>query len=268
MTDKRVEDASPVLVVGASGTVGRHVGLQLAAAGVRARTLPPRALLDPGSLEAAAQGVGAVLLGWPHPTTEAATDAVGVLAREVGRVVLVSSAAVRDVPEHLEGEIEALVVRSGVRHTVLRAYGFAAALQWAEEIRAGGTVRGYGGTAELSPVDERDVAAVAVRALVEDGHDAARYVLTGPESPTQAEQVGIIGEAAGRPVTWEEIPREAARHRLSAAGRPRTAVDSTLDFVRARLAEPQPATTTVRDLTGHPARSFRIWATEHAALFR
>ncbi|MEU8920841.1 nucleoside-diphosphate sugar epimerase [Kitasatospora sp. NPDC048545] len=264
MTEKRVDDASPVLVVGVSGTVGRHVGLQLAAAGVRARPLTQRNLLDPMSLEAAAQGAGAVLLGWPYPTADAAADAVGVLAREVGRVVFLSSA----VPDRPEGEIEALLAASGVRHTVLRAHGFAAALQWAEEIRSAGAVRGYGGAAGLGPVDERDIAAVAVRALVEDGHDGARYVLTGPESPTQAEQVGIIGEAAGRPVKWEEIPREAARHRMSATGRPGAAIDGTLDFIHARIAAPEPATTTVQDVTGHPARSFRTWATDHAALFR
>ncbi len=253
-----------MLAVGASGTVGRHVGLQLAATGVRARTLTPRALLDPQSLEAAAQGVGAVLLGWPFPTAEGAAEAVGVLAREVGRVVFLASAR----PGPPEGEIEAMLAGSGVRHTVLRAHGFAAALQWAEEIRGGGVVRGYGGAARLNPVDERDVAAVAVRALVEDGHDGARYVLTGPESPTQAEQVGIIGRAAGRRVTWEEIPRESARRRLCAAGRPPAAVDGILDLVQARIAAPEPATTTVQDLTGHPARSFRAWAADHAALFR
>ncbi|MEV7776600.1 hypothetical protein [Kitasatospora sp. NPDC086791] len=264
MTEKRVDDASPTLVVGASGTVGRHVGLQLAAAGVRVRTLTPRDLLDPTSLEAAAQGVGAVLLGWPHPTADAAADAVGVLAREVGRVVFLSSA----VPGRPEGAIEALLARSGVRHTVLRAYGFAAALQWAEQIRSEGAVRGYGGAAGLNPVDERDIAAVAVRALVEDGHEGARYLLTGPESPTQAEQVGIIGEATGRPAKWEEIPRETARHRMSATGRTRAAIDSTLDFIHARITAPEPATTTVQDITGNPARTFRAWATDHAALFR
>ncbi|MFE6051234.1 hypothetical protein ACFQ6N_10785 [Kitasatospora sp. NPDC056446] len=268
MTEKRVDDASAVLAVGVPGTVGRHVGLQLAAGGTRVRTLTGRDLLAPAALEAAAQGAGAVLLGWPFPTADGAADALGVLAREAGRVVLLSSAAVPDVPGQPEAEVEALLVRSGVRHTVLRAHGFADALRWAEEIRTVGVVRGYGGGAGLNPVDERDIAAVAVRALVEDGHDGARYLLTGPESPTQAEQVGIIGEAADRPVTWEEIPREAARRRMLATGRTPADVDRALDFVHARVAGPQPATTTVQDLTGHPARSFRTWATDHSALFR
>ncbi|MEU3562028.1 hypothetical protein [Kitasatospora sp. NPDC006786] len=264
MTDERVDGTSRVLVIGVSGAVGRHVGLQLAASGVRVRTLPPRDLLAPVSLEAAVRGAGAVLLGWPFPTADGATEAVGVLAREVGRVVLLSPAG----PGRPAGGVEALLTGSGVRHTVLRAHGFAAALQWAEEIRAGGVVRGYGGAAGLNPVDERDIAAVAVRTLVEDGHDGARYVLTGPESPTQAEQVEIIGAAAGRPATWQEVPRETARRRLSATGRAPAAVDGALDLVHARLSAPEPATTTVRDVTGHPARSFHAWATDHAALFR
>ncbi|MFJ7274741.1 hypothetical protein [Kitasatospora sp. NPDC098663] len=263
MTEKRVDEASLVLVVGASGTVGRHVGLQLAAAGVRVRTLTQQALLDPSTLEAAVQGAGAVLLGWPFAEADGATDVVGVLARDVGRVVFLSSAAVR-----AEDEVEALLAGSGVPHTVLRAHGFAAALQWVEEIRSGGAVHGYGGAAGLNPVDERDIAAVAVRALTEDGHDGAHYLLTGPECPTQAEQVGIIGEAAGRPVTWQEIPREAARHRMLANRQPQGAVDGALDFIHARITTPNPATTTVRDLTGHPPRNFRTWATDHAALFR
>ncbi|MFE4976994.1 hypothetical protein ACFRAR_33425 [Kitasatospora sp. NPDC056651] len=264
MTEKRVDDASPVLVVGASGAVGRHVGLQLAAAGVRVRTRAPHDPLDPASLEAAVQGTDAVLLGWPYPTADGAAEVVGVLAREVGRVVFLSSA----VPGRPEGRVEALLAASGVRHTVLRAHGFAAALRWAEDIRAGRPVRGYGGAAGLNPVDERDIAAVAVRALVEDGHDGARYVLTGPESPTQAEQVEIIGAATGRPLSWEEIPRETARHRMLTTGLPPAAVDAALDFVHALTTAPRPATTTVRDVTGHPARGFRAWAKEHASLFR
>ncbi|MFI2607173.1 hypothetical protein [Kitasatospora sp. NPDC018619] len=264
MTDERVDDTPPVLLIGVAGAVRRHVGLQVAASGARTRTLSERELLAPASLEAAVQGAGAVLLGWPFPTADGATEAVGVLAREVGRVVFLAPAA----PGPPEDGIGALLARSGVRHTVLRAHGFAAALQWAEEIRAGGPVRGYGGAAGLTPVDERDVAAVAVRALVEDGHDGARYLLTGPEAPTQAEQVEIIGAAAGRPVTWQEIPREAARRRMAATGRPPAAVDGALDFVHARLTAPEPATTTVQDVTGHPARSFRAWARDHAALFR
>ncbi|MFJ8470545.1 NAD(P)H-binding protein [Kitasatospora sp. NPDC094011] len=278
MTENTTDDASTVLLIGASGAVGRHLGLQLAAAGVRVRTLTRRAdrarqqgyvhgdLRDPRSLRAAAHGVDAVFLRWPSATAEGAAAAVAALAGEVRRVVLLSPAGGRAAPT---GEVEALLGRSGLPHAVLRPHGLAGdALRWAEEIRAGDAVRGYGGTAGLNLVDERDIAAVAVRALTENGHDGARYVLTGPESPTQAEQVRIIGEAAGREVRWEEVPREAARHRMLSTGWPPALADGALDFIHARIAAPEPVTTTVQDVTGRPARPFRAWAADHAALFR
>lgn len=50
------------------------------------------------------------------------------------------------------------------------------------------------GAAERAPVDGRDVAAVIARTLSEGGHAGGDYVLTGPESLTQAEQIRIIGD--------------------------------------------------------------------------
>ena len=62
---------------------------------------------------------------------------------------------------------------------------------WADQIRSGGTVRWPFGAAARSLIDERDIAAVAVRALTEDGHHGTRYLLSGP---------GVLhpGSAAGR----------------------------------------------------------------------
>ena len=47
--------------------------------------------------------------------------------------------------------------------------------------------------------------------------DEARYVITGPESIRQVELVGIIGEAVGRGVRWEELPLDRARDELTEA---------------------------------------------------
>ena len=51
---------------------------------------------------------------------------------------------------------------------------------WAPQIRAGDVVRWCYAEAATAPVHERDLAAVAVRALCEEGHDGSQYVLTGP----------------------------------------------------------------------------------------
>jgi hypothetical protein len=74
--------------------------------------------------------------------------------------------------------------------TFLRPTGFVAnTLMWTDQIRRSDEVRWVYGQAARSLIDERDIAAVAVRTLTEPGHSRERYVLTGPEAITQAAQV-------------------------------------------------------------------------------
>ena len=91
---------------------------------------------------------------------------------------------------------------------------------------------------------------------------------TGPAAVTQAEQVCEIGVAIGRPLHWEELPRAAAREQLVAAFGDVAFADSALDTWAGFVAQPEILTTTVQDLTGAPARSFRQWAGDHADDFR
>lgn len=282
---------SKILVTGATGAVGRHVVAQLTAGGSEVRALTRRVdgvqlpdgavpvtgdLTVPQSLEPALEGVDKVFLAWPFGTGDGAAEVVELLAKHARQVVYLSSAAVRDVPGQAprspgrpDAGIEWLIARSGLRHTFLRPHGFMGnVLRWAAEIRTEGVVRGYGGAAGMTLVDERDIAAVAVRALTEDGHDGAAYALTGPASPTQAEQVAIIGRAIGRPLRWEELPRGAARQQMLATGWPVGVVDGALDFITDRIGSPEPVGDTVRAVTGAPARTLAAWAVEHAADFR
>jgi uncharacterized protein YbjT (DUF2867 family) len=88
---------------------------------------------------------------------------------------------------------------------------------WAPQIRAGDVVRWPYGQAARSLIHEDDVAAVAARALTEDGHDQAAYLLSGPGALTQVEQVRTIGEVLQRRLRWEELPVEVARVQLRKA---------------------------------------------------
>jgi uncharacterized protein YbjT (DUF2867 family) len=118
-----------------------------------------------------------------------------------------------------------------------------------------------------APIHERDIAAVAVRALCEGGHGGAEYVLTGPQSLSQEEQVQIIGNAIGRSLRFEEIsPDETRRELLSIA--PLFVVNMLLDAWAAALGQPALVTSTVAEVTGSPARTFYDWATDHLADFR
>ena len=51
---------------------------------------------------------------------------------------------------------------------------------WALQIRAGEVMRWRYLVVPTAPIDERDIAAVAMRALSEDRHVERKYVLTGP----------------------------------------------------------------------------------------
>jgi hypothetical protein len=106
--------------------------------------------------------------------------------------------------------------------------------------------------APTAPTDERDIAAVAVRALCEDGHAGADYVLTGPQSLTQAEQVLTIGRAIGRSLRIEEMsPDEARRELLPVLGSP-TVVNMLLNAWAAAVGQPAFVTSTFSELTGAP----------------
>ena len=111
------------------------------------------------------------------------------------------------------------------------------------------------------------VAAVAVCALCEDGHAGAKYILTGPQLLTQREQVEIIGEAIGRPLRFEELTLEEGRLEMLKI---MTAffADMLLDALPATVKQPTHVTSTVADVTGTPARSFRDWVVDHTAEFQ
>jgi uncharacterized protein YbjT (DUF2867 family) len=137
---------------------------------------------------------------------------------------------------------------------------------WAPQILAGDVVRWPYLSTQTAPVDERDIAAVAVRALSEDGHFGAEYVLTGPESLSQFEQVSIIGSVIGRSLQIEEISPDEARRELSNL-MPTRVMDMLLAAWAAGLGTSAHITTTVGEISGVPARTFRDWATDHAEAF-
>jgi uncharacterized protein YbjT (DUF2867 family) len=281
---------SKILATGATGHVGREVvsGLMDAGSDVRALTRDPNSadlpagvevargdLSDPETLDAGLDGVEAVFLVWPFLTAEAAPAVVDAVRKHARRIVYLSSMSVRDDVEQqaepisaFHADLEHSIERSGLEWTFLRCSGFATnTLGWAKQIRADGFVRWPYGAASRSLIHERDIAAVAVRALSGDGHGGAKYLLTGPRALTQVEQVRIIGEAIGRPLRFEEISPEAARQQM-VGYLPSSAVDGALDAWAKMVAEPEPVTSVVEEITGVPARTFREWAFGHADNFR
>lgn len=284
-------DLPPVLVTGATGRIGSAVVSQLLDAGVPVRALTHRSeaagtlpagvevvtgdLTVPESLDPALKGAGAVFLVWTAPPATAA-PVVARLAAHVRRVVFLSSPHRTPHPffqqpnpmAALHADIERLIAASGLESTVIRPGMLAsnALAWWAPAIRAGEVVRWPYGAAETAPVDDRDVAAVAARTLHQDGHGGGDYVLTGPESLTQAAQVGEIADALGRAIPFEEMTPDEFRA-LSAGTAPSSVIDMLLAAWSAAVGRPAHVTTTVADVLGTPPRTFHQWAADHTAAF-
>lgn len=263
-----------VLVTGARGAIARNVIAQLLDAGttVRAASRVPGAtdlpkgvepvrvdFTAPETLAPAMEGVEKVFLYAAHE----GIDAFVTAAQEAGvkHVVLLSSAASAS-PDNEIGRMHLAVERpleaSGIPWTFVRPAMFATnSLWWAESILNEGVVRLPYPDAPVNPVHERDIAEVAFAALTEDGHEGRTYVIDGPGHLPQRRQVELIGEAIGREITVEELPRAVAAKFLP---------ESLLDMLASGSTELWGPTSEA--VTGRPARTYADWVADHADDFR
>ena len=279
-----------ILVIGATGTVGRQVLSQLATRKeVRVLVRKPGVIHFPPHVEVARgdltlpetlgpclDGIDTVFLVWTAPAA-AVAPALQRIVKHARRIVFLSAPLKTPHPlfqqpnplRAMFEQIERLIETSGLKWTFLRPGMFAAnALSWwAPQIRVGDVVRWPHLGAPTAPIDERDIAAVAVRALCEDGHTGAEYVLTGPQSLSQFEQVSTIGSVIGRSLRIEEISPDEARRELLRLG-PLPAVNMLLQAWAAAIGQPAHVTSTVAEITGSPPKTFLEWATDNAAEFR
>jgi uncharacterized protein YbjT (DUF2867 family) len=263
-----------VLVTGARGAIARNVIAQLIDAGtaVRAASRVPGAadlpagvapvrvdFTAPETLAPALEGVDKVFLYAAHEGIDAflaAAEAAGVK-----HLVLLSSAAVAG-PDNEIGRMHLAAERpieaSGIPWTFVRPAMFATnTLWWADSIRNENVVRVPYPDAPVNPIHERDIAEVAYAALTGDGHEGRAYLVDGPGHLTQRRQVELIGEAVGREIAVEALPRAVAEQHLPA---------SLLDMLASGSTDRWGPTSEA--VTGRPARTFADWAVDHADDFR
>ncbi|MFF3360114.1 NAD(P)H-binding protein [Streptomyces misionensis] len=271
-----------IAVTGATGNVGRALVDRLLAAGepVRALTRDPERAALPERAEvvrlrteepaALFDGVTKLFL-----YAQAVTPQLLAAARAHGvrHAVLLSSGIIADGadethPIHvLHATAERHIRESGLEWTFLRPNAFATnALQWAPQIRAGDTVRGVYAGARTAPIHEDDIAAVAERVLLDDGHEGAVHRMTGPAATTNAGQVEAIGAAVGRDLTFVEVDPEQAGPELFPHVPPQM-LGRLLATFRESVGVSPEITSTVERITGTPARPFSRWAEDHAKDF-
>lgn len=279
-----------ILVTGATGTVGSEVLRLVTEAGTPARALvrsPERAdslrgfdadivvghFEEAGSLDDALRGADAVFLVSPAGPTQVQqeTGVIDAAVRAGGtRIVKVAAIGVdseaqggRFVDNHRQ--ILRHLVDSGVPHTVLAANGFQQnLLRVAAAVQERGELLQPGGSAAVSHVDARDVAAVAAHVLASDGHEGATYTVTGPVAVTYGEIAQELSDLLGQPVRYIDSDPQHSRAGMLAAGVPEWNADGLLELAAwYRTGEAAVVTDEVEKATGRPARTVRDFLAGH-----
>jgi uncharacterized protein YbjT (DUF2867 family) len=279
-----------IFVIGGTGTIGRALLDELRERGAEARVLvrddeKERVvreqgfatvrgdLEDPAGLEAGMAGAEAVFLcSAQHPRQAELQGNAAEAARRAGASRIVKVSGGEAVTRHdsiswagrAHAAIEDGIRAAGLGWTFLRpSYFFQNLLPMAERIRNGVLPLALG-DAKVSFIDARDVGAVAAVAL-EGGHEEQAYTLTGPEALTAREVAERLARLYGREIAFPDPPVSAAVEALRARGAPdwlQEHVGQILEITRSGAGAA--TTSTVKDVTGRPARSLEDFARDHA----
>lgn len=283
---------NPILISGATGSTGSAIVKSLTAQGVPVRIMvrkPPAAGTFPAevdtvvadfdgerSLAAALTGVSRAYLVTPsseHAQEQQLRFADLAAAAGVERLVVLSqlgselSSPVRFLRYH--AAVEHHIRDIGVDYTFLRPnLFFQGYLAFAGLIGQTGMFFAPIGNSAVSAIDVRDIAEVAARALVDDGHQGATYTLTGPAAITHDEIAAALSAAVGRTVTFSDAPPEQFAAALQGI-LPPWQIEGTLeDYAHYRRGEAADVTTTVSDITGKAPRGIAEFCLDYADSFR
>ncbi|MGW0789742.1 NAD(P)H-binding protein [Streptomyces sp. NPDC002911] len=270
-----------VLVIGGTGKTGSRTVARLREMGVETRSASRSGDIlfdwaDRTTWQAALDGVDAVYIvpldTSPSPTPAFVEQAV---AGGVRRLVLLSARGV-DVPgyfgasyegggPHTEGETA--VRSSGVAWTILRPGWFAQNFSegvFLDGVRAGELALPTGDGAAAF-VDADDIAAVAVAALTEDGHDGEVYELSGPRALGIADVLDEIAKVTGVRAAYVPVEESAFRAGLVAQGLAEQEAALWADGMKPiRTSQEAPVTDGVQRALGRPPRDIADFARDAA----
>ncbi len=282
-----------IVVTGSTGNVGGPLIGELAALGV-----PTRALVHtpekvgvveqegvevvvgdfgaPKTLDAALEGAERVFqLTPPDPRQpEWEKNLVDAAERAGVRHVVKQSAQGADADSPMRigvihSECERLLKESGMAWTVLRPNVFMqTTLPYAPQVAAQGRFYAPLAEAKTSMIDARDVAAVAARALTEDGLEGQVHELTGPEAISHRDIAEKLSAVLGRPVEHVEVSIEGARGSMVGMGMPEWLAEAVAELFDVREAGLlAPVTGTVANITRREPRSYEEFARDHKGAF-
>ena len=217
----------PILVTGATGTVGKELvgyliqaGHSVAAASTRpdaaananqaTKLLSSRRLEfgKPDTYAAAFEGVQKMFLLRPPQTTNIARDMIPALevAQQQGvrHIVFMSVQGVEKNPVVPHRKVEDYLRASAFEYTFLRPSFFMQNLSGihAADIKERGEIYVPAGRGRTSFIDARDIAQIAVKMLSEPGHSGKAYELTGSAALSYSEVAKIFSDVLQKDIYY------------------------------------------------------------------
>jgi len=232
-----------ILVIGATGTIGREVVHLLTQKGHDVRALvhnEERAslicdsgcemvegdLLEPETLKDVFKGIEKVFLVTPSGPDQLDMETSAITSAKVNGVVHIVKVSVLgahpDSPYRLartHGRIEKLIENSGMTWTHIRPHYFMQnLLYFSRTIKTQDAFFAPMKRGRIGLVDARDIADVAVRCLTRPGHENRAYEITGPESLSFEDIAERISDVTGRDINYIDVPLDSIKRPMIQSG--------------------------------------------------
>jgi uncharacterized protein YbjT (DUF2867 family) len=166
-------------------------------------------------------------------------------------------------------QVEKLIEESGITYTFLRPNSF-----MQNFINFGYTIKNQGafylpsGDSKVSYVDVRDIAAVAVKALIQNGHENKAYDITGPEVLSNHEVAEILSEVTGKKINYINVSDDDARNGMKMMGMPDWLINALIELYKiTRSGFGADVSPVVEQITGRNPISFNQFAKDYAEAF-
>jgi uncharacterized protein YbjT (DUF2867 family) len=273
-----------ILVLGATGNVGKHLISELLADGERVKAAsrsgkwPEEGVegvifdfTDPSTYEPAFDGVDRLYMMLPSgylQILELLMPLIEIAKQNGIKIVMQSVFGVEADESNPYRQVEISLENSGLPFVILRPNWFSDNFHtfW----KAGldhGEIRLPADAGKTSFIDTRDIAAAAAAALTTDRFNGHSFNLTGPEALSYTQAAEVLSGVLDKPIVYRHISDETFIESLISAGIPEaySRFLATI-FYPVREGFTSDTTNAVTDLTGNPPKSLRQYCLDNKRL--